>query len=77
MPNLILSEDALVLYKGYSSSIDYSVGPKQVVTFTSEDNDIVTIDNKGNIYASKVGTTVIAAVAEDGQTKECLVTVIN
>ncbi|HEX3022356.1 MAG TPA: Ig-like domain-containing protein [Lachnospiraceae bacterium] len=74
---LNLSDNTLVIYTGYSSSLEYNVGPKQVVTFTSDDIKTVTVDNNGNIMAIKNGTAVITATAEDGQTKDCLVIVIS
>jgi hypothetical protein len=72
-----LSEDSMVIYEGYSSNIQYSIAPLQAVTFTSDNSNIVKVDSNGNVEGVSAGTAVITAAAADGQTKDCLVTVIK
>lgn len=48
------------------------------VTWTSSNNDIATVDDKGLVTANAVGTATITATTEDGgHTDTCVVTVTN
>lgn len=74
---LTLSENNIVLYEGMSSSISYKVAPKQGVTYSSDNTKVAKVDEDGNIECISAGTAIITAEAEDGQTADCLITVIT
>ena len=55
-----------------------STATNKFVTWTSSNEDVVTVDNAGNIIAKKEGSAIITVVSEDGNKKAtCTVTVTN
>ena len=55
-----------------------STATNKFVTWTSSNEDVVTVDNAGNITAKKEGSAIITVVSEDGNKKAtCTVTVTN
>ena len=55
-----------------------STATNKFVTWTSSNENVVTVDNAGNITAKKEGSAIITVVSEDGNKKAtCTVTVTN
>lgn len=50
----------------------------KIVTWTSSDETVATVDNAGKITPKKIGSTIITVTSQDGKKKaSCTVTVIN
>ena len=55
-----------------------STATNKIVTWTSSDEEVATVDNTGKITPKKVGSTIITVIAQDGNKKAtCTVTVTN
>jgi len=75
-----LNKTELTLIVGETDTLIASVLPEdadnKAVSWESSDNDIVAVDDNGNITAKEVGTALITATTKDGgKTASCSVTV--
>ena len=77
--DVILAKEHLTLKVGEQYSFGYSIIPKNStnknVTWSSSNNDIVSIDNNGNIKALKVGTSIITVKVSNDVSSSCTVVV--
>lgn len=79
--NVIIMKDEITLGKKGKAKLEYSLLPDNAankdVTWSSSDEDIVTVTEDGEITAVSVGVAYITAEAADGSgtTAECMVTV--
>ncbi len=75
-----LSNTELTLIEGDTSELLAIIRPAdatdQSVTWSTEDGEIATVDDKGLITAIKVGVTKITATSANGMTAICTVTVL-
>ncbi|MDO4194457.1 MAG: Ig-like domain-containing protein, partial [Erysipelotrichaceae bacterium] len=76
-----LEEETIEELPGYTQSLHVSFIPENAsnknVTFTSDNEDVVTVDSEGKITCVSDGTAVITVTTEDGgKTAECRVRVI-
>ena len=72
----------LTLEVGKTYSLTVTVSPSNVtnkiVTWTSSDESVATVDTAGRVTAKKVGSVTITATTQDGNKKAtCTVTVVN
>ena len=77
---IVLNKTNLSLKKGDKEQLKVTIIPETAVnkniTWTTSDESIVTVDNKGMITANKKGTAVITARTENGKEAKCSITVI-
>ena len=70
-----------VIYVGDTTKLTATITPdgasNQAVTWDSQNKDIATVDQQGNVKALKAGTATITATAQDGSgiSGSCVVTV--
>lgn len=78
MINVTLNENTLTLMPNKTSKLTATVKPddadNKMVTWSSSDETVATVDNDGTVKAVKKGTAIITAQV-DGKTAECTVTV--
>lgn len=72
----------LTLEVGKTYSLTVTVSPSnatnKIVTWTSSDESVATVDTAGRVTAKKVGSVTITATTQDGNKKAtCTVTVVN
>ena len=77
-----LDKQDVTLKVGETTTLTATITPDNAtnknVTWSSENEDIATVDNGGKVTAQSVGETMITVTTEDGQkTAECVVTVIE
>ncbi|MBE5825012.1 MAG: hypothetical protein E7307_00100 [Butyrivibrio sp.] len=75
-----LSRDTLELYEDESYGLTAAILPEgteegAVVSFTSDNTDVATVDNSGNVTAIAAGTAVITASSDGLTSADCTVTV--
>lgn len=67
--------------KNGTASLDLTIEPfgtsADKITYTSHDENIVSVDANGIIYGNNYGTTVISASTPDGITAQCIATVTS
>lgn len=75
---IILSEDNIQLEVGNNATLSATILPEdasdKTVTWSSSDNNVVYIDNEGNLYALSIGEAVITASCGEASAS-CIVTV--
>lgn len=69
IPKLNVKSKAIVKGKDYALKV-YNLSETQTVTFTSGDEKIASVDEKGIVTALSVGTTVVTAVIEDSESSD-------
>ncbi len=72
------SQSALTINRGESKNLSYTISPRNTTekaTFSSSNNNVVTVNSKGRITARNVGTATISAKIPSGKTAKCRVTV--
>ncbi|MGN1203971.1 MAG: Ig domain-containing protein, partial [Lachnospiraceae bacterium] len=69
-----ISEEKVLLYTGETKQLKTNAGSKDVVTWNSSDDTVITVDEKGKITAAGAGTAVISATL-NGTTDTCEITV--
>lgn len=78
MINVTLNENTLTLMPNKTGKMTATVKPddadNKMVTWSSSDETVATVDNDGTVKAVKKGTAIITAQV-DGKTAECTVTV--
>lgn len=79
---IILNKSYLKLVAGNTETLIPSVLPAEAtnknVTWSSSDNNVAKVDNRGNVTAAANGTSVITVTAQDGGfTAECTVQVVT
>ena len=71
MTSLKLDAESLILSEGEAYSLSVTVKPKKLynskVTFSSDNNEVVTVNSKGILTAKTPGTAVITCKAKDGR----------
>ncbi len=81
--SLTLDNEVLEMYIGDAVQLTATVLPdnttNKVVTWTSSDNEVATVDENGNITAVSIGSATISATTTDGSnlTTTCEVTVVQ
>lgn len=79
MTSLKLDAESLILSEGEAYSLSVTVKPKKLynskVTFSSDNNEVVTVNSKGILTAKTPGTAVITCKAKDGSGKKAVCTV--
>ena len=80
--SVTLNKNTLELYTGGSENLTATVAPdnatNKTVTWSSSDETVATVDNKGNVTAVKAGTaTITVKTADGGKTATCTVTVTD
>lgn len=78
-PKLNVKSKDIVKGKDYALKV-YNLTETQTVTFTSEDDQIASVDETGLVTALSIGTTVVTAVIEDTESElpvelQCKITV--
>lgn len=78
--NITLDNNSLSLETEGTAQLNVTVSPENAdnknVTFESSDEDVVTVDNTGNVLAIGAGTATVTATSEDGNKQAtCEVTV--
>lgn len=78
--NISLNNNTLSLETEETAQLSVSVSPENAdnknVTFSSSDEDVVSVDNTGNVLAIGAGTATVTATSEDGNKQAtCEVTV--
>ena len=76
--SITLSEDRINLKRGEKMKLDYDVQPlkyETTVSWSSDDESIVTIDSDGEMTGRKPGTTYVNAITNNGRRDWCKVTV--
>ena len=79
--SIIIDKDEMTLERGESAQLSVTVYPQDAddssVEWSSENNEVATVDSKGTVVAISSGTTIIRATTNDGSnlTAECQVTV--
>lgn len=69
---------ALVINIGSSTQINATTSPNptsSIITWTSSDESVATVDSEGNVTGLKCGTTIITATTDNGYTDTCTITV--
>lgn len=78
MINVTLNENTLTLMPNKTGKLTATVKPddadNKMITWSSSDETVATVDNDGTVKAVKKGTAIITAQV-DGKTAECTVTV--
>lgn len=76
-----LNQNKITITKGEKYVLSASIEPKdstnQNITFISSDEDIISIDNKGNIEGKGYGSATITAITSNGIKAKCEVDVIT
>lgn len=76
---IVLDKENTVLARGQSEKITATVLPEEasdkMITWSSSDENVATVDAEGNITAISVGTAVITAASVNGKTAQCTVEV--
>lgn len=72
--NVDISKTSLTLLKNTKSQITVTTNSNKAIEYKSNNEDVASINNSGNITAKKVGKAVISATV-DGKTVKCDVTV--
>ena len=70
--------ETITVGMGMSTTLNLTCEPAYLtpkITWTSSDEDIVTVDEKGKIKGIATGTAIVTATAENGLTASCEVTV--
>ncbi len=81
--SIIIDKDEMTLERGESAQLSVTVYPQDAddssVEWSSENNEVATVDSKGTVVAISSGTTIIRATTNDGSnlTAECQVTVTS
>lgn len=81
--SLTLDNEVLEMYIGDAALLTATVLPdnttNKVVTWTSSDNEVATVDENGNVTAVSIGSATISATTTDGSnlTATCEVTVVQ
>ena len=69
----------LTVVEGGSETLSYEIYPKNAVDktlkWTSADESVATVDNRGTVYGVKEGTTTIKAESANGVYGTCIITV--
>lgn len=79
--SIIIDKDEMTLERGETAQLSVTVYPQDAddssVEWSSENNEVATVDSKGTVVAISSGTTIIRATTNDGSnlTAECQVTV--
>ena len=78
--SITLDRDSIELQKGETDTLTATVNPEgttedKTVIWSSSDDNVVTVDNDGNITAVNYGKAEITATASNGMTAVCKVTV--
>lgn len=74
-PSIKLDKQSITITEGGTATIKIEViGKEKTVKYTSSDNTIATVDNKGKVTGKKKGTTTMIAEA-NGVKTECKITV--
>lgn len=75
-----LNTNNITITRGEKVSLSASIEPKdstsQNITYISSDEDILTIDNKGNIEGKEYGNATITAITSNGIKVKCEVNVV-
>ncbi len=78
--SISLSNTELLMREGHSTDLIAIIRPSdatdQTVTWTSNDENIVTVDDKGIVTAIKQGFAIVTATSANGLTATCAVTVV-
>ncbi len=79
--NIVLDKEQIALGEGGTEQLTATVLPEEAtdktVTWTSSDETIATVDDKGEVTAVKAGTATITVTTKDGgKTATCKVTVV-
>ena len=75
--SIIIDKDEMTLERGESAQLSVTVYPQDAddssVEWSSENNEVATVDSKGTVVAISSGTTIIRATTNDGSnlTAEC------
>ena len=76
-----LSDSELNMYKGNSAKLLYTITPSNLsdeeVTWSSSDNNVVTVDENGNIKALNSGTATITACVTSSREKSTCTVIVN
>lgn len=76
-----LSDSELNMYKGNSAKLSYTITPSNLsdeeVTWASSDNNIVTVDENGNIKALNSGNAIITASVTSSREKATCTVIVN
>lgn len=81
--SIIIDKDEMTLERGESAQLSVTVYPQDAddssVEWSSENNEVATVDSKGTVVAISSGTTIIRATTNDGSnlTAECQVIVTS
>lgn len=81
--SIIVDKDEMTLERGETAQLSVTVYPQDAddssVEWSSENNEVATVDSKGTVVAISSGTTIIRATTNDGSnlTAECQVTVTS
>ena len=75
-PEIKLDTYELTLNEGQTETIGMTISSGNAPKWTSSKKSVATVDQLGNVYAKKAGTTVIT-VSEDGTKQKCIVHVIE
>ena len=81
--SIIIDKDEMTLERGETAQLSVTVYPQDAddssVEWSSENNEVATVDSKGTVVAISSGTTIIRATTNDGSnlTAECQVTVTS
>lgn len=73
-----ITDSNVVLGRGETYTLSKSVTPANVVatySWSSSDNNVVTVDNNGKLIAKSVGSAIVKVKANNGKKAECSVTV--
>lgn len=74
--SISINEEKVLLYRGETKQLKTNAGKKDVVTWSSSDDTVITVDEKGKVTAVGAGTAVIHASLND-TTDTCEITVKN
>ena len=76
-----LNQNKITITRGEKYSLSASIEPKnstsQNIVFVSSDEDILTVDNKGNIEGKGYGSASVTAITSNGIKSKCEVTVVT
>lgn len=81
--SIIIDKDEMTLERGETAQLSVTVYPQDAddssVEWSSENNEVATVDSKGTVVAISSGTTIIRATTNDGSnlTAECQVIVTS
>ena len=73
--------ESISIQEGGTRSLHYTINPSNAtnkeVTWSTDRNDIVTVDQKGNIKAQKAGTAKITVTTKDGSKTDTITIIVT